>query len=282
MKERVTIIIAILAIITLVIAIECKSKTPMDRYLDTTQSSSQICSSTGENSGGNYIPREIINDEGNLKYEFLSYDLIDDKNIAKQTKYKDDYFVEGKVPPADYVVKDTDYDAMARDYPKYDEYRRSNCEKGMTQSEYEEFMREHKADYTTDKHIKTKYIFVRCRITYVGGGRRDEYLHTFDVFVMRGNTLLDYYGMNCYFDHPQRTNDEARESLEFFRYKFEKVGDSIECILGCRITGEYIDLSEDNEYYIGFQPSVTYSDYEQFNPAIDSRCIAIADMPMEQ
>ena len=97
---------------------------------------------------------------------------------------------------------------------------------------------------------------------------------------MRGNKLLDDVEINCYFDHSQHTDEEHR-THDFFLYKFDRVGDSIECVLGCRLTGEYYDLSEDNTYYIGFRPGVSYSDNDQFNPAIDSRCVAIADMPEE-
>ena len=265
----ITAIIVILAVT--VVAIERNSKTPMDRYLET----SQIVKQTD-----NYVPVKILNDEGNLQYEFLSYDLIDDKDIEKQAKYKAEYFIEGKVPSSDYVVKWTDFDAMARDYPKFDEYRKSYCEKGMTAAEYDEFMREHEAEYTTDKHIKTKYLFIRCRITYIGNGRREEFLSNFDVFVMRNKTLLGHNEIDCYFDHPQHIGGEERLQ-DFFLYKFEKVGDSIECVLGCRLREDEFDLSEENKYYIGFQPSITYSDYDQFNPAIDNRCVAITDMPKE-
>ena len=98
---------------------------------------------------------------------------------------------------------------------------------------------------------------------------------------MRDNALVGYEGINCYFDHTQHTSNEARESSEFFKYKFEKKGDSIECVLGCRLTSEYFELSEENKYFIGFQPGTSYSDNDQFNPAIDSRCVAIADIPKE-
>lgn len=280
--KKVELIISTLTIIALsmaVIIIERKKKTPMDRYLETVQSSVRIQVTSEISDKRKYIPKEIINDGGNLKYEFLSCDLIDDEDIANQTKYKAEYFIEGRVPESNYIVKCIDYDSMARDYPKFDEYRKSNHEKGMTKDEYEEFMRKHKADYTTDKHVKTKYLFIKCRITYTGGGRRDEYLHAVDVFIMRGNDLLGYESINCYFDHTQHTSKEARESSEFFKYKFEKKGDSIECVLGCRLTSEYFDLSEENKYFIGFQPGTSYSDDDQFNPAIDSRCVAIADIP---
>ena len=223
MKKITLIITAILLtiLLTAVIAIENKSQSPLNRYLETTRESDK----------SDYIPKEIINNLNNIRYEILSYELIDDKNIEKQTKYKAEYFIEGKVPPSDYIVKWTDFDAMARDYPKFDESRKSNGEKGMNWDEQESFIREHEAEYTKDKHLKTKYLFFRCRITYIGGERKEEWLDNISVFAMRGNSIVGEGNFFCYFDHSQHIDGEERKN-EYFVYRFDKVGDSIECILG--------------------------------------------------
>ena len=272
-RKAVSIIIVLtaLAAIVLVINIESKSKTPMDRYMETSQTTKNT---------DKYTPVKITNDDGNLQFEFLSYDLIDDKDIEKQTKYKSEYFIDGKVPPSDYVVRDIDYDALRRDYPKYDEFYSSDGKKGMTYEEAGELEREHRSEYMIDKHIKTKYMFIRCRITYLGNGRNEEWLNLFDIFAIRGSAIIGMSNMNCYFDHSQHTEEGVSEN-DFFRYKFEKVGDSLECVMGCRIRGDYVDLSEENTYYVGFQPGTRYSDYDQFNPAIDKRCVALIDIPKE-
>ena len=276
MKKSVAVLIPAIALIILmsaVIEIEKKSKTPMDRYLETTQTTKQT---------DNYIPVKIIDNDGGLQYEFLSYDLIDDKDIETQTKYKAEYFYEGKVPSSDYVVKKTDFDAMARDYPKFDEYRESFGEKGMTEAEYEEFMREHEAKYSWEEHVKTKYYFIRCRITYIGGGINEsnkKWVSTFDFLVMNGNKMVGSANPTCYFDHPQNTEGEERVK-HFFVYGFEKVGDSIECIIGGRLREDYDRFSEATGYYVGFLP-MSSRDEDQFNPAIDVRCVALKDMPKE-
>lgn len=274
MKKKATVIVSVIVLSILlfaVIILEKSNKTPMQRYLE----SSQIAKATD-----NYIPVKLLNDDGNLQFEFLSYDLIDDKDIEKQTKYKAEYFIDGKVPLSDYVVRDIDYEALRRDYPKYDEFYSSNGEKGMTYEEAGELVREHGSEYMIDKHIKTKYLFVRCRITYVGNGRSEEWLNLFDIFVMRGNAIVGLCNMNCYLDNSQHREEGVSED-DFFRYKFEKVGDSVECVMGCRIRGDFVDLSEENIYYVGFQPGTRYSDYDQFNPAIDRRCVALRDIPKE-
>lgn len=274
MKRTSTVLVAIMMLSILlfaVIMVEKNNKTPMQRYLETSQTTKNT---------DKYTPVKITNDDGNLQFEFLSYDLIDDKDIEKQTKYKSEYFIDGKVPPSDYVVRDIDYDALRRDYPKYDEFYSSDGKKGMTYEEAGELEREHGAEYMIDKHIKTKYMFIRCRITYLGNGRNEEWLNLFDIFAIRGSAIIGMSNMNCYFDHSQHTEEGVSEN-DFFQYKFEKVGDSLECVMGCRIRGDYVDLSEENTYYVGFQPGTRYSDYDQFNPAIDKRCVALIDIPKE-
>lgn len=246
----------------------------MERFLETSQTTMHV---------DDYVPVKILMDNKNIQYEFLSYDLIDDKDIETQTKYKAEYFIDGKLPSSDYVVAWTDFDAMARDYPKFDEYRKSNGEKGMTDAEYEEFIRIHGPEYTTDKHIKTKYLFIRCRITYTGAVRDTEWLAQPHVFAMHGNTKVisvSGSGSYCYFDQPQPVLWEDGNREDFFWYRFEKEGDSLECVLGIRLRGDRgADLSKENAYYIGFESTASYSDYDQFNPAIDSRCVALDDLP---
>ena len=88
MKKKLPVIVVTLALVAAVIAIERKSKTPIDRYMETTQTTKQTVK---------YIPAKIISNDEELQYEFLSYDLIDDKDIEKQTKYKAEYFDDGKI-----------------------------------------------------------------------------------------------------------------------------------------------------------------------------------------
>ena len=249
----------------------------MERFLETSQITMQA---------ENYVPVKILMDNKNIQYEFLSYDLIDDKEIETQTKYKAEYFIDGKVPPADYIVEYIDHDAMARDYPKYDEFRKSDSEnkKGMTYEEADDFVREHEAEYRSYKHVKTKYLFIRCRITYTGAVRDTEWLAQPHVFAMHGKTkVITVSGGSsyCYFDHPQPALWEDGGREDFFWYRFEKEGDSLECVLGIRLRGDRVDFSEGNTYYIGFESSTSYSDNDQFNPAIDNRCVALDDLPKE-
>lgn len=271
MKKASLIVMALFVVASVisVMVIEKNRKSPQDRFLKTSQTVKQT---------DGYVPDKIISDGGDLEYEFLSYELIDDEDIEKQTKYKAEYFRNGKVPSSDYVATVVDYAAMRRDYPKYDEYLLSNGEKGMTEAEAEEFERKHEADYSSEKHIKTKYLFIRCRITYIGGKSNEVSLGTFNFFLMSGDTLVGLNGPDCYFDRSQCSDADKRMSAEFFMFKFEKVGDSMECVFGGMLREDVDGLSKATAYYVGFQSENTY-DYDQFNPAIDKKCIALNDLP---
>lgn len=263
-----------------VITIEKNSRTPVQRYIASTIQ--ENLEATEKSDKNIYIPKKINSSSNNLQYEFLSYEIIDDKDIEKQTKYKAEYFKDGKVPSSDYVVKDTDFDAMARDYPKFDEYRESFGERGMTEAEYTEFMRIHEPEYTTDKHIKAKYLFIKCRITYIGNGRKKEWLDQLSVFTMKGNQTITQLAQFIYFDHPQPEIWDSSREGEYFWQKFGKVGDSIECVLGCRLS-EYYDglvLKENDTYYIGFEPGVYYDD-EIINPSINENFVSTDSLPCE-
>lgn len=276
MKHKILVLICVitaLVMIFCILSIENNRKSPMARYLETTKEESL-------NTDNKYLSNRVIyNDTRTLQYEFLSYDLIDDKDIAKQTDYKAKFFIEGQIPDADYSIEYTDYETMRKEHPKIDEYIKSNGEKGMTEAEYREFIDKHISEYTTRKHLKAKYLFLKCKITYLGinpgfKDNMDEYLNVYSVFAIRDGKLVGDGNDFCYFDHPQNTEGSDREY--FFDYEFNKAGDTLDCVIGIRLTEDRIDFSEGTSYYVGFDTS---SDNAQFNPAIDDRCVALESLP---
>ena len=162
--------------------------------------------------------------------------------------------------------------------PKFDEWRKSDCTKGMTGGEYEEFMRIHEPEYTIDKHVKTKYLFVKCRITFLGGGSKEQDLNDNYVFALRGYEQMSER-FDCYFDHTQNSYEEPY----FFRYRFNKVGDSVECVLGRRFTNEHTELQDDVAYYIGLPPSAFDSSIGfNYKKMYGELYFAISDLPKEK
>ena len=244
-----------LSLATIMLFTGCVSMQPVAAKQDGKDKTNDAIVNLGNDtkeSGKVKISRVLYNVDHTLKYEFLSYDLIDDTEIGKQTKYKAEYFVDGRIPDAELRKEYVDYDAMARDYPKYAEFRNSEYDdpKGMTCEEAERFEREHEAEYTKTKKLRAKYLFVKCRITYLGGGPKEQFLNESWIFTMRGG---DQYGgalFDCYFEHAQNSSERPY----FFSYRFNKVGDSVECVMGSRITNEYTELQDDAAYYIGLPP----------------------------
>ena len=271
-----------LSLATILVFTGCASAEPVTTEFTTSEQSNLV--SIGSVKDKVTVPskepeRVIYENNQALKIEVSSYDLIDDTDISKQTKYDAKYFVEGKVPDSDYVYNYTDYKAMMRDYPKYAEYIESNCEKGMTEEEAEKFEREHKDKYAASKHLRTKYLFIRCKITYQGGAPKEQDLGSVRMFAMNGDKIAGFGFFDCYFDHSQHI-DSADKTVDFFDYRFEKRGDSIECILGCRLREDQIDLSKDAKYYIGTDPSEYYPENATSYPKLYSGMqVALADLP---
>lgn len=303
MKKKVlpfVIIISAFIVIVSVMIIEKNNKTPVERYLDTSQNAEN---SINEPSAESYISittvdsslvsdvedtrsegvsGAVLNTTHTAQYEFLSYEFVEDVDIASQTKYAGEYFYDGTVPDPDYLVEYTDYLAMRKDYPEVDEYISSNYEKGMTASEYQAFLDQHLDEYTTSFHPKTKYLFLKCRISNVSNGSIIEYINDLRIIMMNeGNIIGIPTEFNCYFDHSKNTTGDERIH-NYFQYRFEP-GETIECVIGCSIREDpriEMDLSKEYSYYIGFLP-IGLDNLNQLNPSIDEGFVLLDSLQKE-
>ena len=268
-----TVVIFALAAAIAVILIENNSRTPMERYLHATGAGVNAASNTngvsdGIKGTGGASP-VILNNTHTVECEFLNYEIIDDADIASQTKYKGEFFEEGILPDSDYAVEYTDFQAMMNDHPEVEAFISSNGKEGMTEAEYYEFLDKHYDEYTTVIHPESKYLFFRCRITNLTDEETFEYLSSIKVFAMCGNELLDIAETGFYYDGPMSAEDGYIPVLSL------KPGESVECVTGCRLTDEYIDFSKDISYYVGFEP-VGLDNYSQLNPALDKGIVAVS------
>jgi hypothetical protein len=303
MKKKVlpfVIIISAFTVIVSVMIIEKNNKTPVERYLDTSQTvensinepsaelyvsittdDSSIVSEV-EDTRSERVSCTILNTTHTVQYEFLLYEIIDDVDIASQMKYAGDYFYSGTLPDPDYLVEYTDYPAMRKDYPEVDEYISSNGEKGMTAAEYQAFLNQHLDEYTTSFHPKTKYLFLKCRISNVSNGSVIEYINDLRIIMMNeGNIIGIPTEFNCYFDHSQNTTGDERIH-NYLQYKFEP-GETIECVIGCAIREDprfEMDLSKEYSYYIGFLP-IGLDNLNQLNPSIDEGFVLLDSLQKE-
>jgi len=100
MKRKIvpiTVTVLLIALIVAVIVIEKNNMAPTERFEESSQSTDnneQDSSNMSENSDVSDISdatdnqtKAIINNTHTAQYEFLSYDIVEDTDIADQTKY---------------------------------------------------------------------------------------------------------------------------------------------------------------------------------------------------
>lgn len=268
------IILSVIAVSITITLIETNRKSPVDRFAEIARTTDNAYGGSAKESF-----KTIYNKNQTVKYEFRSFELIEDSDIAKQNKYHEEYFYEGHFPDPNYKEEFVDFQSMRRDYPNVDKYLSSNGSKGMTDSEYEEFYEQHVAEYTTNRHPKTKYMFFHCRITNISDGPLEEYINSIVILAMRDGKNVGYAEIGCYFDHPQNTKGEERIH-DYCLYRFKDNGDYIECVIGCELKETYVDFSDNNDYYIGIYP-IGFDSNNAFNPEIDSNFIKLSLLPRE-
>ena len=293
------IIVSAIAVIVSVIIIEKNNKSPVERYLDTSQTFENGTNEPAEetyatkmsdntslgskpDAARDGISGTVLNTTHTVQYEFLSYEFIDDADIAVQSKYADEYFYNGTLPDPDYLIEYIDYPAMRKDYPDLDQYISSNGEKGMTDSEYQEFLNQHRDEYTTSFHPKTVYLFLHCRLSNMSNGSVTEYINDLRIIAMNGDSIVGIpMEFNLFFDHSQHTTGDDR-THNFLLYEFEP-GETIECVIGCAICDDprtSIDLSNEYIYYVGFLP-IGLDNINQLNPSIDEGFVLLDSLQRE-
>ena len=284
MKKPTSIIISIIAttvVIVGIVIIEKHNKTPIERYTETSSTlniyvnDEQIVSESSQPC----VNHVVVNNFHTVEYEFLSYEIVDDVYIDDQTEYNAEFYYEGHIPDPDYNLEYIDYPQMRSDYPAVDEYITSNGNSGMTAAEYQSFLEQHLSEYTSIRHPHTQYVFVHCRLTNITNGSIDEYVNMLSIVGVRNSVIVGMGEFTCYYDASQHTEGEDRIH-HFFLYSFHESGESIECVIGCELREDYFDLSEDNQYYIGFIP-IGLESYEQFDPSIDEGFVALDSLRQE-
>ena len=303
MKRKIvpiTVTVLLIALIVSVIVIEKNNMAPTERFEESSQSTDnneQDSSNMSENSDVSDISeatdtqtKAIINNTHTAQYEFLSYDIVEDTDIADQTKYKGeyfddspaynaglvvDYYLDGHIPNPNYLKKYIDFEAMERDIPELYEYHSSNGTKGMTDSEYQKLMDNPPEKYITFRHPKTKYLFLHCRVTNVSDDELYEPIHELIVIGRRGDDYVGGSSWLNYYDYPRYEGKGLAQQW----YHFEKAGDVLECVIGWEITEDEIDFSEDTKYYVGFLP--VGSDSDEINPAMVPSFVEVNSLPRE-
>lgn len=271
-------VFATLILIVGILIIENHSKSPIERYTETSLKNVAPEVQTDFGSLVTESNHKVLNNTHTVEYEFLSYEILDEVYIDKQTDYKGEFFFEGELPDPDYHVDYVDYQQMRMDYPDVDEYITSNGNRGMTAAEYQNFLEQHLSEYTSSYHPHTQYVFVKCRITNISNKTVDEDCNCLCIIGIRDFEVVGAGEFNCYFDATQHTEGEERIH-HFFCYTFEP-GESIECVIGCRLREDFFDFSEDDSYFIGFVP-IGLEHVDQFDPSIDDGFVSLDSLQRE-
>lgn len=204
-----------------------------------------------------YVEKEYELYSRGLKYELLGYEIVEDVEIEKQSTFSAEYFSDGKIPDANKLYKYTDVNLIKELNPQLKDI----WENGDSYSE-EEFIEIYYANidviekYTYMLHPKTRYIFVKVKITNTTG----KPLYT-DVDLrmyrpIKDSSLLQMKEI-CYFDGAVNTDDKTRKQ---FRCRNFVANEEIVCIIGYEIndTVGIEDYEFLDRYYVGVP---TYEDY---------------------
>jgi len=187
---------------------------------------------------------------GQLKYHFLSYEIMEDTEVEACGKYNAEYFYSGDFPDTEYKENIVDYNAIAAESPEMYEYYFGDT--GYSDEDQEIYERNIDIinKYTTYEHPETKYLFVKCEITNLSEDPLSERVSIYTANAAADGSNWAFHDNTRYFDKSVNLQGEDR-THDFFLYNF-KAGETLECTLGfeCRV-----EFGEDEIYYLGDLPA---------------------------
>lgn len=265
MKKIIMAALLCLTVISLTIVvnvIESNKKSPKERNREREVKSEE---DSGEKETEK-TRKVVLSESRSLEYELLSYEIIEDTDIEKQDTYKAEYFYAGEVPEADYQKEAVDKERARKECPELAEIW--DDEDGLLTEEQLETYHKYIGKYKYTYHPKTRYLFVKCKITNLREKEMEEHLALYPVSTPKDGTDSEYAGEDCYFDKPQHTEGEDRLH-GFYLYRFG-AGESIECTLGFEIEETF---GEDEQYYLG-----TVANYGPVNPETEKNIIKVTEI----
>lgn len=184
----------------------------------------------------------------NLEYEFLSYEIIEDTDIATQTEYDAAHFYSGELPDPNELEEYRDTEAIKAECPELRDAWENND--AYTDEEVAEIFYNNIDiinKYTNMIHFKTRYVFIKCRITNTSDKEMAVYMSQI-CFILSSpdkEKSLAHDNDMCYFDASSHTQGDDRVH-NFFAYTFQP-GETLDCTIGFPVKEEI----ENQEYYFG-------------------------------
>lgn len=195
----------------------------------------------------------VLTTDQRLSIEVLSCEMIEDFDIEAQTTYAAEWFKDGVLPDADYIQEDIDYLAIRSESKELDDlwsrYDYSDEEANEILQRNQHIIEKHTKRY----HPKTRYFFVRCKITNLLEKANDASVDVDSFIASEQGEVFAVHNDAVYFDKAIHLRGEDRDH-RFFWYSFEP-GEVMECTLGYEIQQE---RDENEVYYIGVQSPGVY------------------------
>lgn len=257
-KKKIVLIcifVAILGLLTLMLAIlnEGNQESPVERYIN--EQNSESTENVDSDTVGISVIDAISGQEENnkftyqkMEYEFLSYEIIEDTDIATQMKYDSAHFYSGELPDPNELEEYRDIEAIKAESPELKELWENNAK----------YTNEESADiynknidivnkYTGMVHVKTHYVFINCQLTNTSDKERNVYMNEMR-FVCSTPDMEQFraHDSMCYFDAATHTQGDDRVH-SFFCYTLQP-GEILNCIIGFKVKEEI----DNQEYYFGF------------------------------
>lgn len=248
---RKYIIVGILFVAGIVVLIRLENNADIDKTkLDDNTVVEKMNDDRNQDSSQNVESEESIPKlyTNNLCVEVLSCEVVEDVDIEKQTTYPAEWFLSGKLPDSDYREEVIDYEAIKEECPQLRDIWENDGK--YSDEEVKDIYNQHLdviEKYTTMEHPKTKYYFVKCKITNLSK-KTIEASVGFDTFVtgLYDPYLIMHEGA-CYFDEAVYIEGDEREK-QFFWHTF-KPNEIFECVVGYEIKVE----DDNTKCYIGVQ-----------------------------
>lgn len=282
MKKKyifVCLVVAIAGLLgaILIIRIEGDKQSPVDRYINeqtregtenfvTDKDNTAIEGVAAENEKNNKFTYEEI------EYEFLSYEIIEDLDIAAQTKYDRDNFYSGELPDPNELEEYRDTDAIKAESPELKDLWENN-DKYTNEEAAEIFYANIDIinKYTNMVHFKTRYVFINCQITNTSDKERELCINELH-FILSSPDMEQFvtHDSICYFDKASHTQSDDRIH-NFFFYTLQP-DETLNCTIGFSAKDEI----ENQEYYFGFTD--WQMEEEGMNPVKGKYIVKLSDL----
>lgn len=219
--------------------------------------------------------------KGCAQIEMLSVDILEGEELANETRYPAQYFINQELPVAGYTNERIDWDAIYAEAPEVEKVRMADY--GVYDEEETLAVMDKYADviekHTVNIEVTNRVYFVKCRITNVSSTSPIETMFPMDVIYKSEDTdEQGYYEALRYFDKPVYTEGDDRK--KYFTIKLD-AGETMECTLGLSVPSDIRDLpSQDyGEHVKHYYGELIASGTTKYDPSLYPNYVDLDALP---